>query len=64
MENPFDEIRHAVQQAKELDRAVASQAGAMATLLVGKLRHCPNYIVEQLKKELREFNIHTGEWKD
>lgn len=63
MENPFDEMRAAVDRAREVKRAVESQSHAMACLLVGNLRHCYPGVLSTLKKELRDFNIHTGTWK-
>ena len=44
-------------------------AEALAELLVGRLRFASklyrgNRAVAALKKELRDFNIHTGRWND
>lgn len=63
MENPWDEIRAAVNQARELNRAIDDQANTLADLLAGRLRKVTQYRLAKLKRELRDFNIHTGEWK-
>ena len=64
IENPFDEMLRAVQVARQVNRAVDIQANAMADLLKGRLRHVSDWNLKQLKRELRDFNIHTGRWKD
>jgi hypothetical protein len=63
MDNPFDEMRRAVQAARELNRAVDDQANTLADLLDGRLQHVSSYRLKKLKAQLREFNAHTGQWK-
>lgn len=63
MENPFDEIRKSVAIAEQQIQAVDIVAGSMARLLRGRLRHCPNYILVNLKRELSDFDAHKKEWK-
>lgn len=70
MSNPFDEVRAAVSQAKEQLRAADDAALSMAQLLVGRLRHVQSGnqyrgadALRALKKELRDFDMTTGEWK-
>lgn len=63
MSNPFDEIRTAVREAREQLKAADNSAGDMAALLVGRLRHCSPYVLGKLKRELRDFNMATKEWK-
>lgn len=59
------EMEQAVDSAKAELRRADTVATSLAYLLVGRLRHvkgaCP---LAALKKELRNFNIHTGMWKD
>lgn len=64
MENPFDAMRSAVQQAREVDRAVNEQANSLADLLDGRMRHVSPYRLKRLKQQLRNFNMHTGTWKE
>ncbi|SDS24394.1 hypothetical protein SAMN05216198_1522 [Halopseudomonas litoralis] len=61
----FDQMVGAVEQAHTTIRRADRVAGQMARLLRGRLRSAdiPNYILRDLKKELRDFNMHTGEWK-
>lgn len=64
MSNPFDDIRSAVQQARELNRACDQQANTLADLLEGRLQHVSTCRLTKLKRELRDFNMHTGRWKE
>lgn len=61
--NPFDAMRQAVSEAKQVQRAVDEQANALADLLDGRLRHVSGYRLKRLKRELARWNANTGEWK-
>ena len=61
-ENIFDDMRLAVQHARSTFNAADNQADAMARMLDGRLRHCGPTALAALKKQLRNFNIHTGRW--
>lgn len=63
MENAFDEIRRAVQQARDVNRACDEQANTLADLLDGRLRHISGYRLQRLKRQLQDFNAHTRTWK-
>lgn len=63
MENPFDEIRKAVDIATEQIRAVDNISVSIARLLRGRLKFVPPYILIDLKKELTKFDAHKKEWK-
>jgi hypothetical protein len=63
IENPWDDIRAALAATRETDMAVRNNAKAMGDLLVGKLRHVSNDTAARMKRELADFNIHTGKWK-
>ncbi len=62
--NPFDALRQAVAEARQMNSAVDRQADSLAELLDGRLRHVSGYRLEKLKRQLRDFNIHTGRWKE
>lgn len=62
MENPFDATRRAVSEAKATLRAADNISSDMANLLVGRLRLCRGFGLAKLKKELAQFNAHTGRW--
>ena len=69
LQNPFDEMRRAVDRARIVNSAVDDQAEAMAELLVGRLRRASkNYrgaqAVAKLKRELAGFNMQTMVWKE
>jgi hypothetical protein len=61
--NKFDEMREAVCEAEHTLRAADDVAASMARLLVGRLRFAGTDALRKLKKELREFDMVTGEWK-
>lgn len=63
LENPFDAMRAAVQQARELNRAVDLQVNNMVDLLEGRLEQVSKYRLQRLKKQLQRFNASTGDWK-
>ena len=63
MSNPWDDLRAGLEQARDIDRAVAQYASAMARLLVGKLHKVDVILAAQLKRELRDFDMHRGTWK-
>jgi hypothetical protein len=57
MERAVNETR---EQIKEADRLATS----LANILRGRLRHVNSAgALKELKRELRDYNIHTGTWK-
>ena len=63
MGNPFDEMRRAINQAREINNAADNAANSIVDLLDGRLRHVSPYRLAKIKKQLRDFNMHTKEWK-
>lgn len=63
MNNPWDDIRAAINEAKAANQAVADHASSMASLLRGNLRRVGPYHLAELKRELRGFNIQTKKWE-
>lgn len=63
MNNHFDTMRAAMDEARQVQAAADSQANKMANMLRGRLRKVGSYNLAALKRELRDFNMHTGEWK-
>lgn len=61
----WDDFRESFNDGKQAIRQGDSVARQMAEMLTGRLRKANvNYsVLTALKKELRDFNIHTGEWK-
>jgi len=47
-----------------LNRAVDNQSNALAELLRGRLRTVASHHLAALKRELQQFNAHTGIWKE
>lgn len=63
MENIFDTMRAAVDEAERTMLAARRMAGKIAPLLRGRLRNCDPYVLAELKRELRDFDAHTKRWK-
>lgn len=63
MENPWDLMRAAMNEARRVMNAADEYADQAARICVGRLRRVDAGTLRALKRELRDFNIHTGEWK-
>lgn len=64
MSNAFDQIHEAIEQAKIVNRTCDRQAEKLAQLLDGRLRHVTSWTLKSLKKQLENYNMRTGKWKD
>jgi hypothetical protein len=62
--NAFDQMRAAVSEAESTLRAVDKCSNDMAKLLVGRLRKADSWTLAHLKRELKDFNVHTRKWKN
>ncbi|MEN6431293.1 MAG: hypothetical protein ABFD06_00130 [Smithella sp.] len=62
MGNKWDEMRESYREAERQIQAADAIVNDMAGMLQGRLRKVSTYKLSQLKRELREFNIHTGKW--
>jgi len=54
------EINEAKEQLRNADKLVKE----LAPILEGRLIHVSGVTLARLKKELRDFNAHTFQWKD
>lgn len=61
--NAFDQMKQAVYEAELTMRAADRSANDMASILRGRLHHVSGSTLAALKRELRDFNIQTYEWK-
>ena len=61
--NPFDAMRQAVSEARQVLRAVDEQANTLVDLLEGRLQHVSAYRLKRLKRKLARWNANTGVWK-
>jgi len=61
----FDECKAAIDEAKRTISIADQHIAAMARIIAGKLRSggVSDYVLEQLKVELRDYNIHTSSWR-
>lgn len=62
--NYWDQMETTLDEARAIQNAADSHATRMARMLRGRLRHVNRYVLEDLKRELRNFNMHTGRWND
>ena len=61
--NAWDVMRDAFREARLVESAADEQVDLMAEMLRGRLRKCNTDRLAALKRELRDFNMHTGQWK-
>jgi hypothetical protein len=62
----LEEMRIAVEEAKSVLYRVDVLTENMLRMIAGRLRgnkRISGYILSELKRELRDFNIHTKQWK-
>jgi hypothetical protein len=63
--NHFDNMREAMREARATMNAADEAAQAMAEMLVGRLSKVrKGWVLSALKRELRNYNIHTGAWNE
>ncbi len=62
----LSEVENAVREAEMTMRNANQCVSTMAGLIAGKLRSSDvwTYTLDELKKELRDYNMHTGCWKE
>lgn len=63
MNNPWDEMRSALQQSKEIMSAADSVATSMANILVDRLRQVSPHALLRIKRELQKFDANKKAWK-
>lgn len=61
--NTFDQMRQAINEARETMRAADSVANDLASLLRDRLRKVSPWHLVELKRQLRDFDAHTKRWK-
>lgn len=59
----FSEMFVAIQNAEDFIKRAEMFKERMARFLIGRLRGINRDILSRLKKELKDFNSVTGEWK-
>lgn len=63
--NHFDLMRDSMREAEATMRAADMVSTQMARMLVGRLRKVQSHgALEALKRELRDYNMQTGQWKE
>jgi len=60
----YNEMKDAVAEAEATLRKADSCATEIARILAGRLHRVQSdWVLKSLKKELKDYNIHTGCWK-
>lgn len=61
----INQMAQALEEARITLARADRVAGQLANMLRGRLRsgNIPSYVLKDLKKELANYNMHTGEWK-
>lgn len=63
--NAFDLMEQGITEAQAVVRQADRVASRLARLLKGRLRKVDDtWTLAELKRELRDFNIHTRTWKE
>jgi len=52
-----------LQEQRVLQFEIQRRADRFVEMLAGNLRHVSGYRLKKLKRELGDFNMHTGRWK-
>jgi len=60
----YDDMSEAVRDANNTFRLADIAADRVARLLVGRLRRVSQADLYELKRELKNYNMKTGEWRD
>ena len=62
----WDEMNAALKDAEITIRQAEVRINDMARIVAGRLRLAgvSSYYLYKLKKELKNYNIHTGQWKE
>lgn len=61
----FDEMREAINDARATINRADMVVSGMASMCAGRLRSAgvSHHYLCELKKELANYNMHTGSWK-
>lgn len=59
----WNDIEETVEEARRTLRNADWLAEKIANHLVGRLKHVNGRVLKQLKRELKDFNAKTEEWK-
>lgn len=57
------DMRREISTARQTLKNADQVADSIAYLLKGRLKHVNQWTLANLKKELKNFNSHTGKWK-
>ena len=62
----FDVMNAGIEDAKLTLQRADRVTGTMASIIRGRLRqgNIPSYVLADLKRELNNYNMHTGKWKN
>jgi hypothetical protein len=62
----FEEMTRGIEDAQRTVNMADRAVRELSPLIVGRLRraYVPGWVLEELKRELKNYNIHTGRWKN
>lgn len=60
----YQEMNAAIQDAEKTLRFADMAASSIAEMLVGRLRKVDTPYLDELKRELKNYNMQTGQWRD
>ena len=62
----WDDVRQGIEDARQTITNGDSHINKMASIIEGRLKSCKvsSGTLRKLKRELRDFNMITGKWKD
>lgn len=65
MSTPWQELNNSLDTATAYRNCIRTLADKFARFVCGNLRHydVSSYILDELKRELKDYNIRTGKWK-
>lgn len=65
MSNAWDDMNAAINDARSKISAADGVVSSMARMIAGRLRKAEvsRSVLTALKKELADYNMHTGKWK-
>lgn len=61
----WNEVRQGIREAEVTIRNAEQNVCFMVSIIIGKLKSSkiPHNYLCKLKRELKDFNMHTGKWK-
>jgi hypothetical protein len=59
----WDEMKKALDEAEQTIKIAELQINRMSRFIIGRMKKIDSWYLCEMKRELRNYNMHTGEWK-